>query len=72
MFINKTKEGFNNLCGKNVAKYRKSLGIYHKILELISEFSRVAGYMIKYKKLHFYTLAMKNSKMKVRKQFHSQ
>ncbi len=22
MFINKTKEGFNNICGKNIAKFR--------------------------------------------------
>ncbi len=23
MFINKTKEGLNNVCGRNIAKYRK-------------------------------------------------
>lgn len=27
MFINKTADGRNNLCGRNVAVYRKDLGI---------------------------------------------
>lgn len=25
MFINKTSEGLNNICGKNIAKFRKEL-----------------------------------------------
>ncbi len=25
MFINKTKEGFNNICSKNIAKFRMDL-----------------------------------------------
>lgn len=32
MFINKTSDGFNNLCGKNVAKYRKKMGISQRVL----------------------------------------
>ncbi len=32
MFINKTNDGKNNLCGKNVAKYRNKLGISQRIL----------------------------------------
>lgn len=32
MFINKTADGLNNLCGKNVAKYRKLLGISQREL----------------------------------------
>lgn len=27
MFINKTDDGFNNICGKNVANFRKKLKI---------------------------------------------
>lgn len=26
MFINKTQDGYNNLCGKNIAQARKQLG----------------------------------------------
>lgn len=32
MFINKTKEGLNNVCGKNVATYRKSMNISQREL----------------------------------------
>ena len=32
MFINKTDDGRNNLCGKNVAKYRNELGISQRVL----------------------------------------
>lgn len=32
MFINKTDDGKNNLCGKNVAKLRNNLGISQRIL----------------------------------------
>ena len=32
MFINKTTDGRNNLCGKNVAKFRKNLGISQREL----------------------------------------
>ena len=32
MFINKTMDGKNNLCGGNVAKYRKILGISQRQL----------------------------------------
>ena len=32
MFINKTPEGRNNRCGKNVAEYRKALGISQREL----------------------------------------
>ena len=27
MFINKTESGQNNICGNNIAKYRKELGL---------------------------------------------
>ena len=43
-----------------------------KLLELINEFGKVAGYKIIYRNLlHFYTLTMKGQKEKLRKQFHS-
>ena len=43
-----------------------------KLLELISEFSKVAGYSINYRyHLHFYILTMKNQKEKLRNQYHS-
>ncbi len=32
MFINKTDEGLNNVCGKNIAKYRIGLGISQRAL----------------------------------------
>ncbi len=32
MFINKTDDGRNNLCGKNVTKLRNNLGISQRIL----------------------------------------
>ena len=44
-----------------------------KLLELISEFSKVAGYKLNTQKshLHFYILRMKNQKEKLRNQSHS-
>lgn len=32
MFINKTSDGKNNLCGKNITKFRKQLGISQREL----------------------------------------
>ena len=32
MFINKTADGLNNLCSKNIAKYRKLMGISQRML----------------------------------------
>ena len=32
MFINKTDDGFNNICGKNIAKLRKQLKISQRLL----------------------------------------
>ena len=32
MFINKASDGKNNICGRNVAKYRKELGISQRQL----------------------------------------
>ena len=32
MFINKSKDGKNNICGQNVSKYRKMLGISQREL----------------------------------------
>lgn len=32
MFINKTSNGKNNICGKNITKYRKELGISQREL----------------------------------------
>ena len=32
MFINKTAEGLNNICGVNVARFRKELGISQREL----------------------------------------
>ncbi len=32
MFINKTKDGFNNICGKNIAKFRTDLKISQRAL----------------------------------------
>ena len=43
-----------------------------KLLELINEYSKVAGYKINTRNpLHSYTLIMKEQKEKLRKQFHS-
>ena len=42
-----------------------------KLLELISEFSKVAGYKINTQNLlHFYTVTMEDQKEKLRKQSH--
>ena len=44
-----------------------------KLLELISEFGRVAGYKLTHRNLlHFYILTMKDQKEKFKKQFHLQ
>ena len=32
MFINKSNEGLNNICGKNIAILRKNLGISQRML----------------------------------------
>ena len=32
MFINKAKDGFNNVCGKNIAKFRKDIKISQREL----------------------------------------
>ena len=32
MFINKTAEGLNNICGKNVSQYRKAMGLSQRQL----------------------------------------
>ncbi len=32
MFINKTKEGLNNICGKNIAKFRVEMKISQRAL----------------------------------------
>ncbi len=32
MFINKTKDGLNNVCGKNIAKYRSEMKISQREL----------------------------------------
>ena len=32
MFINKTKDGLNNICGKNITLFRKQLGISQRAL----------------------------------------
>ena len=32
MFINKTSEGFCNICGKKIAEVRKNMGISQRIL----------------------------------------
>ena len=45
-----------------------------KLLELINEYSKVAGYKINTEKsnpLHSYTVTMRKQKEKLRKQFHS-
>ena len=43
-----------------------------KLLELINEYSKVAGYKINMRNpLHSYTLIMRKQKEKLRKQFHS-
>ena len=43
-----------------------------KLLELINEYSKIAGYKVNTKiYLHSYTLTMRKQKEKLRKQFHS-
>ena len=43
-----------------------------RLLELISEFSKIAGYKTNTQKyLHFYILTLKNEKEKLRNQSHS-
>ena len=43
-----------------------------KLLELINEYSKVAGYKINHRNLlHSYTLTMRKQKEKLRKQYHS-
>ena len=43
-----------------------------KLLELINEYSKVAGYKITHRNpLHFYTLTMRKQKENLRKQSHS-
>ena len=42
-----------------------------KLLELINEYSKVAGYKINRNPLHSYTLTMRKQKEKLRKQYHS-
>lgn len=32
MFINKTKDGLNNICGKNIASLRKNMNISQRVL----------------------------------------
>ena len=32
MFINKTEDGLNNICGKNIFKYRNEIGISQREL----------------------------------------
>ena len=32
MFINKTKDGLNNICGKNIAKFRTELKVSQRAL----------------------------------------
>ncbi|MBR5782813.1 MAG: helix-turn-helix transcriptional regulator [Clostridia bacterium] len=32
MFINKTKDGRNNVCGKNIARLRTNVGISQRVL----------------------------------------
>ena len=47
-------------------------GSIRKLLDLISEFSKVAGYKVNTQNhLHFYILTMKNQKEKLRNQSHS-
>ena len=40
MFINKTDDGLNNICGKNIAKFRKEINISQRAL---SEKLQLAG-----------------------------
>ena len=43
-----------------------------KLLELINEYSKIAGYKLIYRNpLHSYTLAMRKQKEKLRKRYHS-
>ena len=47
-------------------------GSTRKLLELINDYSKVAGYKITHRNhLHSYTLIMRKQKEKLRKQFHS-
>ena len=62
-----------SLFADDMILYRKNpKNNIRKLLELISEFSKVAGYKVNTQNhLHFYILTMKNQKEKLRNQSHS-
>ena len=82
--IRKEKEIKGILIGKsvNLSMFADDMILYienpenttRKLLELINEYSKVAGYKINTEKsnpLHSYTVTMRKQKEKLRKQFHS-
>ena len=53
--------------------YTENLRKFTEKTTRINKFSKITGYKSKtLNQLHFYTLATNNSKLKLRKQFHSQ
>ena len=78
LFISKFQLKLKNV-GKTTRLFRYDLILYienpkdstRKLLELINDYSKVAGYKINTRNpLHSYTLIMRKQKEKLRKQFH--
>ena len=66
------KEVKLSLCADDMIIYMKNpKDTIRKLLELISEFSKVAGYKINTQKSLAFLLTMKNQKEKLRNQSHS-
>ena len=60
------------VCRQHDPLHRKPKDSTRKLLDLINEYSNVAGYKINTQKsLHSYTLTMRKQKEKLRKQYHS-
>ena len=69
--IGKEEVKFSLFAGDMILYIKNPKGIIRKLLELISEFSKVAGYKINTQKSLAFLLTMKNQKEKLRNQSHS-
>ena len=71
--IGKEEVKFSLFADDMILYIENSKDFTRKLLELISEYSKVAGYkkLTHRNPLHSYTLTMRKQKEKLRKQFHS-